>query len=127
MTPNIDIVGHFFNYRYRDADNYKAEGRILILGTLEDQDRGLIQSKMASEQFFVAEQVNVPSLYHKLYVYDDFPSSSDHSWHEFDSFQELEGAPDIIEGDHMVSAKTFLDAFKSVDIWKPELSVNFNR
>lgn len=125
MTSNI--VGQFFNYRYRDADNYKAEGRILVLGALKYGDRRLIQSKMASEQFFVAEQVNLPSLYRKLHAYDVDPSASDHSWHEFDSFQELTEASEILEGDYEVRAETFLDAFKSVEFWEPALSVNFNR
>jgi hypothetical protein len=115
----------FFEYRYRDASNYKVEGRILLTGNLTKQEQAAIQGKMESGQFFVAEQVGIPPLFEKLFEFGGGPTAEDHAWHEFDSFQETAVNVNDVEKNATVNARAFLDAFNLVQDWKPELSSNF--
>lgn len=49
-------------YRYRDAANYKVEGRVLLRGSATAEDLQAFRSKLDADDQFVAEQVGLPSL-----------------------------------------------------------------
>lgn len=72
-----------FEYMYRDAGNWKTYGTLLLAG----QGRGmrdLIRDCCESGDWFVAEQVGVPSLCQQHWVdCGDGPSDLDHAFHEF--------------------------------------------
>jgi hypothetical protein len=70
-------------YLYRDANNFKAFGQLLLSGKLTDVGIVEIKSLLESGEYFVAEQVDVPSLYSQLWKYSNGPTSSDHAYHEF--------------------------------------------
>jgi len=112
-----------FHYLYRDADNYKASGVIALSGKLDDERWKATLTKFEEGTWFVAEQLDVPTLYHILYQYSGGPTSADHCWHEF---VELE-----VTGDHPPdmtpwgSAEEFSARVLAVRDWHGELSPNF--
>ena len=76
--------GYFvMEYMYRDANNFKAFGQLLLTGKTSDTDIVEIKTYLDSGEFFVAEQVDVPTLYHQLWKYSDGPTIADHAYHEF--------------------------------------------
>ena len=89
-----DATTTAFEYRYRDASNYKVSGLILLSGRLSDTDRALIMGSLEDGEFFVAEQVGVPPLYQALYDLSGGPTEDDHGWHEFIAFAEEVAAGD---------------------------------
>lgn len=114
-----------FEYRYRDAGNCKAEGRLLLIGELTASERNAVEAKMESGQFFIAEQVGIPSLCKKLFEFGGGPTKEDHAWHEFEGFQEQTLDFRNTENDSMIGARRLLDAFCAVEDWNSELSPNF--
>lgn len=77
-----------FNYRYRDAGNYKTYGFVIFcnpdnleLHNIEDA----IRKNLIDEEFFDPKTLKVPPLRHSGFKYD---AESDHSWNEFDSVEE---------------------------------------
>lgn len=76
-----------FEYLYRDASNYKAWGAVLLEGQVTQNHIDRIKRCMESGEFFVADEVGLPSLREELFEYSDGPTSEDHSWHEFHDFR----------------------------------------
>ena len=74
-------------YMYRDADNYKAFGRLLLTGMLSDADNMVFKSFLDTDVFFVAEQLDIPTLYSQLWKYSNGPTIADHAFHEFISIR----------------------------------------
>jgi hypothetical protein len=114
-----------FEYRYRDAANYKVEGRVLLLGEITASERSAVEAKMESGQFFIAEQIGIPSLANALFEFGGGPTMEDHAWHEFVGFQEQTFDFQNIENDAIIGARQLLDAFLAVEDWNPKLSPNF--
>lgn len=94
-------------YRYRDAANYKVEGRVLLTGSASAEELQAIRSRLETDDLFVAEQVGLPSLRHALWASSGshFDSDVDHAWHEFiglrpaeeNELNELEPAGSVAE------------------------------
>ena len=78
-SPNYTI----FEYLYRDAANYKAWGSILLTGATPTGTRKALDQCLDSGEFFVVEQVNIPTLYECLYAYSNGTTVDDHAYHEF--------------------------------------------
>lgn len=72
-----------FEYLYRDASNYKAWGRILLLGTASPDDVQTLRMCLESGEFFVAEQGGIPVKYQELWAFSGGPNIDDHAYHEF--------------------------------------------
>ena len=70
-------------YLYRDANNFKAFGKLLLVGTVTDSKTMKIKSLLDSGEYFVAEQVDIPTLYSELWKYSNGPTIADHAYHEF--------------------------------------------
>jgi hypothetical protein len=113
-----------FDYLYRDADNFKAFGTIAITGGLSDADRDAIKFRLDGTEYFVAEQVGIPPLYEQLYRWSGGRTFSDHCWHEFVSFRDLDGAPE--KGALTLDAATLIARFTGVSEWDCTLSPNFD-
>src|SRR3546814_11413371 len=79
------MEGHFtvFEYMYRDAGNFKTEGRMLLSG-MDPEAEAVIRGCLEWGDQFVAEQVGVPALCEEHWdsVGED-PSDLDHAYHEF--------------------------------------------
>ncbi len=56
-----------FEYQYRDACNYKAWGEILLQGNHSPTDAEKIKDSCDWNNTFVAEQLEIPTLYEELY------------------------------------------------------------
>ena len=113
-----------FEYLYRDAGNFKAFGQIILDGEFVSNSEKLIRSKLESEEFFIAEQVGVPTLYDQLYQWSGGPIEADHCWHEFVGFRNAEPAEKGTEC--AVTMADFVARFTSVDRWDGALSPHFN-
>jgi len=111
------------DYMYRDAGNFKAFGTVIVEGPLRAADQEIIRSRLSSGEFFIAEQVGVPPLYHELYRWSRGITSLDHCWHEFIGVREI-GAPEpelvTFKADELVGR------FASVKEWDEELSAHFS-
>ena len=119
MPDATDPIITAFEYRYRDASNYKVSSRILLSGQLSESDRALIASKLQDGEYFIAEQVGVPPLYQALYDLSDGPTDDDHAWHEFDAIvDEPSPGDEILWG----SAAELVAKFQNVTSWNLELS-----
>lgn len=72
-----------FEYMYRDAGNFKTEGRLLLAGQ-DPSAESVIRSCLEYADQFVAEQIGVPALCEEHWesVGED-PSDLDHAYHEF--------------------------------------------
>lgn len=81
MTNKRDFT--VFEYQYRDAANFKAQGNILLAGTTSRKDHDALIQTLDSGEYFVAEQVEISVLYEILYTYSDGPTADDHAFHEF--------------------------------------------
>ncbi len=72
-----------FEYQYRDGSNYKSHGEILLSGDITASQREEALDCLESSEFFVAEQLGIPSLYHGVWAYGGGPTHDDHAYHEF--------------------------------------------
>lgn len=113
----IPLTG--FEYRYRDASNFKASNCLLLRGVLSDADRERIKAKLEGGEFFIAEQVGVPTLYHELFVLSGGPSDDDHCWHEFAGFNDAVASS---EGQIWGPAEQLVSRFVGIERWDDEVS-----
>jgi len=77
-----------FNYRYRDAHNYKEYGYVVFYnprGMSVEEATSLLLPKLISEEFFVPDDWGLPRLHASPYN-----PEVDHEWHEFEGFEETE-------------------------------------
>jgi hypothetical protein len=111
-----------FDYMYRDAGNFKAFGTVILEGQLCAADQAIIRSSLSSGEFFIAEEVGVPALYHELYRWSGGPTDADHCWHEFVEFREI---ADPADGRPARTVADFLRCFAAVNEWNEALSPHF--
>ncbi len=74
-------------YLYRDANNFKGFGQILLTGSISGDYIAQVESLLDSGEFFVAEQVNIPTLYSQLWKYSNGQTIADHAFHELSRFR----------------------------------------
>ena len=72
-----------FEYMYRDGGNFKANGSVVLVGSLSELQEKSIRNAFECDGLFIAEQIDLPPLYEKLYNWSNGPISLDHCWHEF--------------------------------------------
>lgn len=92
----------------------------MLEGSLTDSEQRELTGRMDGGEFFVAEQVGVPSLYADLYEFSGGRTADDQCWHEFAGFQPMDEAPE----DSPIWGRTedFLKAFRGVKRWDLNLS-----
>jgi hypothetical protein len=95
---------YVLEYLYRDANNFKAFGQILLSGNISENYITEIKSYLDSGEFFVAEQVNIPTLYSQLWKYSNGPTIADHTFHEFSSLH----SPPNMKSHHWIVGKKHL-------------------
>ncbi len=74
---------YVMEYMYRDANNFKAFGELLLTGNITDSNIIEIKSLLDSGEYFIAEQVGIPALYSQLWKYSNGQTIADHAYHEF--------------------------------------------
>ena len=116
---------YVIEYLYRDANNFKAFGEILVSGNISEDYITEMKSYLDSGEFFVAEQVNIPTLYSQLWKYSNGPTIADHAFHEFSSLR-LATKNEIASLDLWGEASVLLDTFRmaSQQSWDCSQSVH---
>lgn len=113
-----------FEYLYRDASNYKSWGTLVLRGEATASDLGVLKSKFESGEFFIAEQLGLPTLYAELWEFSNGPSIDDHAWH---CFYKLRPATDEdITEPVFGSVKNLISKISAVKEWEPELSPHWD-
>lgn len=115
-----------FEYLYRDVGNFKAWGRLRLVGSPRVVYVETIKRALRSGEEFIAEQVGVPPLYKRLWSTcgTSRDPDVDHAWHEFFDLRAAthgECAQLEVHG----ALKTLIKAFASVECWREELSRNW--
>ncbi|MBI5899946.1 MAG: hypothetical protein HZB40_12035 [Rhodocyclales bacterium] len=113
-----------FEYLYRDADNFKAWGALLLKGVLSHAQVAEMKYKFESETFFIAEQIGVPPLYQELWAYSDGATESDHPWHEFFTVRPA-NENDLAMGAPWGTASALFQAITKTTRWNERLSSHY--
>lgn len=115
-----------FTYLYRDASNYKAWNDLLLVGHLTEEETQLMRRKFESSEFFIAEQLGVPTLYESLWASCrcEGPTGRDHVWHEFHEIR-VATSDDIRNLDLWGDAKELAKRIAGVASWNEKLSSNW--
>lgn len=109
-----------FEYCYCDAGNFKSWGQLLVEGIVKPEDLSTLSARLESGEFFIAEQVEIPTLYEDLWKLSNGPTADDHVWHRFHDLRPATASEigDIPFG----SLDDLLDRFRNVNAWKLECS-----
>lgn len=117
-----------FEYLYRDAGNFKAYGAVLLEGVLSTAEVGSLRSHFESGEYFIAEQIGVPTLYQQLW--DECgcePSDEmDHVWHEFDTIRPAT-PEDMASMPRWGGAADLKNQIVGIQQWDESLSGNWQR
>jgi hypothetical protein len=124
MPSNSSQTYTLFEYLYRDAGNFKAHGMILLSGQISQAERGLIESKLESGEFFIAEQIGIRPLYDALYQYSGGMTDQDHVWHSSEGFRAPTGEDLIDSMDCWGTVHQFVEMFARVERWSLRLSAH---
>lgn len=111
-------------YLYRDANNFKSWGQVLLTGDITENYVAEIESFLDSSECFVAEQVGIPALYSQLWDLSNGPTIADHAFHELSKFRPATNS-EIEAMDFWGTTISLLDALRSVgQEWDVSLSVH---
>lgn len=113
-----------FEYRYRDADNFKAHGAVALEGCIDLSDWQHAR-KSFEDDLFIAEQLGIPPLYEQLYQWSNGPSVADHCWHEFVALTAVEETAVDRDTPRAGTAAAFVRRVAAVREWNGALSPHF--
>ncbi len=108
-----------FDYCYRDASDYKAWGTLLLQGACSNSDIECLRKQFDSGEFFIAEQLGIPSLYAELWELSGGPTADDHVWHTFYALRETDA---IVFG----TVENLISKIKGIENWNETLSPHWN-
>lgn len=113
-----------FEYCYRDASNYKAVARLLMHGEATPVEIQRMRSHFESGEFFIAEQLDIPTLYAELWELSGGPTTDDHVWHVFENFRPAN--QDEISGKVFGEVKNLFARVGRITAWNLRLSPHWN-
>lgn len=111
-----------FEYLYRDAANFKSYGSILLSGRITQPERELIEGKLESGEFFIAEQIGIQPLYEALYELSGGATEQDHAWHSFGGFRDVTDADALDDMECWGSTEEFTKRFARIKSWNVQHS-----
>jgi hypothetical protein len=114
-----------FEYAYRDAGNYKAFGTVYLSGELTVEERQAVTARFESETFFVAEQLEIPTLYDELYRWSSGPTEADHCWHSIEGFDLIDGLRLPADAREWGAASDFYSQVDAVKNWDGSMSPHY--
>ena len=116
-----------FEYIYSDAGNFKAWGELLLEGSLSEAEIAGMRERFESGDYFIAEQIGIPTLYETLWKECRCAPSEelDHVWHEFRAVR-VASDEDRARLTRWGNAQTLLAKVMAVKTWKLELSRNWD-
>lgn len=109
-----------FEYLYRDASNFKSWGGVLLAGKVDPNVLARLKSRFDSGEFFVAEQLGLPTLYGELWKFSDGPINADHVWHTFYALRPADASE--INMPIFATLEDFVSRVDDVIDWDEELS-----
>ena len=112
-----------FEYFYRDASNFKAWGTLLLRGVATEADVATLKSRFESGDYFIAEQLNVPTLYAELWKFSDGPTENDHVFHTFHALRPM--TPEDAKTEIFDTVESFVLKVKTVKEWDYALSPHY--
>lgn len=112
---------------YRDAGNFKAFGELLLEGLLSEAEVVKLRSRFESGEFFIAEQLGIPTLYEQLWKECDCGPSADmdHVYHEFIQVRSAT-EEDLATPKPWGPAAALIAAIENISVWNLSLSRNWN-
>lgn len=116
-----------FEYLYRDSGNFKAYGELLMEGLLSDAAVVKLRSRFESGEYFIAEQLGMPTLYEQLWTEcESGPSADmDHVYHEFVRVRSAT-EEDLATLKPWGPAATLIATVEKVEVWNHQLSRNWS-
>lgn len=114
-----------FEYRYRDAGNFKAFGEVVLNGGLTFGEMEAVRCRLSGDGFFIAEQLGLPPLYEQLYRWSGGRTSNDHCWHEFVGISTVADEEKPAQALAWGDAKDFVARLLSTETWDESLSRHF--
>ena len=107
LGPNTRI-----EYTYRDASNYKASKKLVLMGPLSDNEIAEIQAELDEGAWFVPGQVGLEDLQDSFTgCLSWWDPEQDHVWHELETLERTDA-----KADTMMTARELLEAFRDV-VW----------
>lgn len=108
-------------YSYRDGDNYKVAGDVVLAGLLSQSDKDAIlahcDSALTGNPSFIPGQVGLKDLQDSFETPSRWDDRRDHPWHEIDVIEDTDMAAD--SGDAQDFTRSFL-ATAWDHAWLPE-------
>ena len=105
-----------FEYLYRAAGNWKAWGQLLLKGGPRANQIELFCARLESGQFFIAEQLGIPTLQQKFWAQYGGPTLDDHPWHEFAGVR-LATAEEISNDSRWGTMQSLSERANSIAVW----------
>lgn len=104
-----------FEYRYRDAGNWKTEGTVILSGQADAALVEAIRQSLESDELFVPEQVGLDPLQNEHVLahkcgYDD---DLDHAFHEFIGVRAIDTANETQHATLATTLESLADRFKA--------------
>ena len=86
-----------FEYRYRDAGNWKTEGAVILSGPIDTASAHAIRKTLDAGELFIPEQVGLEPLQnqHFLAHNSDPDDDMDHALHEFIGVRAIDSTDDL--------------------------------
>jgi hypothetical protein len=107
------VCDHVFEYRYRDANNFKVNGAILLTGEMPLDFETRVRATLFDGEWFIAEQVGIPALREQLFMYSNGPTDADHDLHECIGVRPIgETEPEF---EATLGGLQLLNAFRAID------------
>jgi hypothetical protein len=112
---------------YRDAGNFKAYGELLLEGSLSNVKVVKLRSHFESGEYFIAEQIGMPTLYEQLWKECECGPSvdMDHVYHEFIKVRSAT-EEDLVTLEPWGSAIALMATIEKIGVWDLTLSRNWN-
>ena len=86
-----------FEYRYRDAGNWKTEGAVILSGQIDTAIVDAIRKTLDAGELFIPEQVGLEPLQNQhFFAHKSAPDDDmDHAFHEFIGVRAIHSTNDL--------------------------------
>ena len=106
----MDLQHTIFEYLYRDANNNKSQGELLLSGSATEHDATILIACLEAGNLFVAEQVGIPPLYQKLWATTGVMADDGPAFHEFSQLRPAT-VDEILEMNVFADLRDIVSAF----------------
>jgi hypothetical protein len=93
-----------FEYMYRDADNYKKTGSVVLAGRMSADQVRTLNASLSDSEFFIPGQVGLKDLQGEFEHGGGWDEESDHVWHTIEAVKHTSAAPTGPSVDELMEA-----------------------